>query len=235
MMKALGSLLILFSVAFAAAGQTGMNKKAAVTKPPATKPAATKQTTPSVDKGTVSGRTYTNRSLGFELTFPDTWLIPGEDFEAEMKKAGFDLSLKAPANVPMAERAKINRSLKQVTVAMTAYRSLPGSADNAIVRISLESLAANPQIKDAIDYFDAMRNQFKAMTLPKDFKYSETQAEQLGRWQFGYLDSSSNAGKKRLYATVRRGYAVLFSLSYTNDDDLQTLRGVLSKGNFALK
>ncbi len=231
MMKYLASFITIIAIAAAALGQTGTAKKSTVPKTQATKtqPAA------AAEKGTVSGRTYTNRSLGFEVTFPETWLIPGDDFEAEMKKAGFDLSLKAPAGVPIADRAKMNRALKQVTIGVTAYRSMPGSTDNAIVRISLESLAANPQIKDAVDYFDAMRNQFKTMALPKDFKYSETQAEQLGRRQFAFLDSSSNAGKKRLYATVRKGYAVLFSLSYTRDEDLQTLRQVLSEGNFSLK
>ena len=235
MMKYFVPLITVVAGASTIFGQTGTTKKSTTSKTQATKSAPAKRLPAAVEKGTVSGRTYTNRSLGFEVTFPDTWLIPGDDFEAEMKKAGYDLSLKAPAGVTMADRAKINRALKQVTVGVTAYRSMPGSSDNAIVRISLESLAANPQIKDAIDYFDAMRNQFKMMTLPKDFKYSETQAEQLGRWQFGFLDSSSSAGKKRLYATVRKGYAVLFSLSYTRDEDLQTLRQVLSQGNFALK
>ena len=230
MMKYFVPFIAVMALAATLYGQAETAKRPASAKPAVVKPAAS-----SVDKGSVSGRTYTNRSLNFQVTFPDSWLIPGDDFEDEMKKAGFDLTLKAPAGMPVADRAKINQALKQVTVAVTAYRSIPGSADNAIVRISLESLAANPQIKDAVDYFDAMRNQFKALTLPKDFKYSETQAEQLGRWQFAFLDSSSDAGKKRLYATVRKGYAVLFSLSYMSDSDLQTLRQVLSQANFALK
>lgn len=186
------------------------------------------------ERGTVSGRTYKNLSLGFQVTFPDTWLIPGADFEAEMKKAGFDLSLKAPAGVSPQSRIKLNQALKKVDVLLTAYRSMPGSDENAIVRISVEDLTSNPQIKDAVDYFDAMRAQFKAMTLPPDFKYSETQAEQLGRKQFGFIDSSSSAGKKRLYATVRGRYAILFTLSYSSDEDLQTVRTVMANGRFDL-
>lgn len=232
MMRSIGFLLILYSFAIAIAAQTKTAPKTVVAKPAIPKVVPVKA---AADGGAVSGRTYTNRSLGFEITFPDTWLIPGDDFETEMRKAGFDLGLKAPANVGAVNRAKLDRALKQVTILVTAYRSLPGSADNAIVRVSLEDLGANPQIKDAVDYFDAMRNQFKAMTLPADFKYSETQAERLGRWQFAFLDSSSKAGKKRLYATVRRGYAILFSLSYSKDEDLQTLREVLRDGNFYLK
>ncbi|HRI04701.1 MAG TPA: hypothetical protein PLL77_13240 [Pyrinomonadaceae bacterium] len=190
---------------------------------------------PSVDKGTVSGRTYTNKTFKFEVTFPNTWLIPGDDFEAYMKKQGFDLALKAPDSLPPVSKAKVDQAIKNVEILLTAYRSMPGETDNAIVRISVENLVLNPQIKDAVDYFDAIRTGFASMKLPADFKYSETQAEKLGTMQFGYLDTSTTAGKKRMYATVRDGFSVMFTISYSKDADLQTLRGVLEQGNFRLK
>lgn len=229
MMKFFGYVFaIALILAIPTFAQTRSRPKARAAKKPA-KPV--KQ--PNNDA--VVGRTYTNTSLGFGVTFPNTWLIPGDDFEAEMKKAGYDLSLKAPTNMGSASRSRIDQALKNVTIVLTAYRSMPGSADNAIVRISIEDLRPNPQIKDAIDYFDAMRVQFRSLTLPADFEYSETKAEQLGKWQFAYLDSSSKAGKKRLYATVRKGYAILFSLSYTKVEDLEMLRQVLKDGDFALR
>jgi len=73
------------------------------------------------------------------------------------------------------------------------------------------------------------------MKLPTDFRYSETQAEKLGAKQFAYVDVSSNAGKKRMYATLRNGHAIMFTLSYTKPEDLATMRQILSTGNFALK
>ena len=231
MKKFIGLCLAATAAAASVNAQTRTAPKPATARTPAAKAVPAKF---GVGKGEVSGRTYTNRSLRFSVTFPETWLIPGDDFDARMKKQGFDLSLKAPANVGLQSRAKLDQALKKVNVLVTAYRSMPGSADNAIMRISAEDLASVPQIKDAVDYFDAMRGQFRSMTLPADFRYSETQAEQLGRKQFAYLDSLSKAGKKRLYATVRNGYAILFSLSYNSDADLQTMRQILSDGDFAL-
>jgi hypothetical protein len=208
----------------------------AQTRKPRTKATPTRAAVkPGVDKGTVSGRTYTNNTFSFEITFPDTWLIPGDDFEAYMKKQGFDLSLKAPDSLPLSSKTKINQAIKQVSILLTAYRSMPGMADNAIARVSVENLAGNPQVKDAVDYFDAIRATYGTMKLPADFKYSETQAEKLGTMQFGYLDTSTKEGKKRMYATVRNGYAIMFTLSYSNDDDLQTFRYVLEQGNFSLR
>ena len=112
---------------------------------------------------------------------------------------------------------------------------MPGYPDIAVVRISVEDLSPNPQIKDAVDYFDAIRAMYKTMKLPPDFKFSERQAEQLGSAQLGYLDASSSAGKKRMYAIVRGTRAILFTISYTKDEDLQTFRGVIEQGNFTLK
>ncbi|MBV9241281.1 MAG: hypothetical protein JO314_04660 [Acidobacteria bacterium] len=188
------------------------------------------------DKGEVSLRTYTNKSLGFEVTFPDTWLIPGDDFESSMKSQGFDLGLKAPDSLPQPTKIRMNAALKKVQVLLTAYRSMPGSTDNAIVRISAEDLTADPQIKDAVDYVDAVRSMYSTMHLPPDFKYSETQAEQLANGkQLAYLDTTSKEGKKRMYVTVRNSVAILFTISYTKPDDLETLRTVLGTGNFKLQ
>lgn len=82
---------------------------------------------------------------------------------------------------------------------------------------------------------DALRITYKAMQLPAGFKYSETQAEKLGKKQFAFLDIETKDDKRRLYATVRNGHARLFSISYTDNEDLEVLRQILTKGNFALK
>lgn len=200
---------------------------------PGTKPVSVAAEKPKVDSGSVAGKTYTNTTFGFEVVFPDTWLIPGDDFEGFMKDKGYDLRVKVKATDPQM-KANIKRFEKQVTLLLTAYRSMPGTPDNGVVLISVEDVQDNPKIKDAVDYFDLMRSQISTMKLPPDFKYSETQAEKLGAMQFGYLETSSNAGKKRMYATVRGGYAIMFTLSYSADADLVTLRRILEEGNFSI-
>jgi hypothetical protein len=203
-------------------------------KAPVAKPTPAAAPTAFVDKGRVEGKTYTNNALHFSITFPFTWLIPDDDFEAYMKKQGFDLSLRAPDSLTPADRSQIDQTLKKVQMLVTAYRSIPGSDKNAIMRVSVEDLKTNPQIKDAVDYFDAIRSSFKAMRLPPDFKYSDTQAEKLGEKQFAFLDVTSTAGKKRMYATVDHGFAIMFTLTYSLDEDLETMRQVLADGDFKL-
>lgn len=211
--------------------------KAPAKKIPAAVPAVDAAAAPTVTDadGEVSGRTYTNSVLGFRITFPDLWLIPGKDFEDYMKSQGHDISLKAPENLKGASKIQVERSLQKVKILVTGYRSIPGMSDNAILRVAVEDLTMTPQVKDAVDYFDLMRSQFALMKLPSDFKYSETQAEKLGAKQFAYLDTSSTAGKKRMYATVRNGHAIMFTLSYTKAEDLATMRQILAGGDFGLQ
>ena len=185
--------------------------------------------------GNVSGRTYSNTVHGFRIAFPDTWVIADRDYEDVVKSKGFDISLKAPENLSGPAKLQVEKALENVKLLVTAYRSSPGSTDNAILRVSVEDLRTVPAVKDAVDYFDLMRSQFAVMKLPADFKYSETQAEKLGAKQFAFLDTSSTAGKKRMYATVRNGFAIMFTLSYTRPEDIATMRQILATGNFALK
>jgi hypothetical protein len=185
-------------------------------------------------RGISEGRTYSNYPLGFRITFPETWQIAGDDLEEIARAEGFDLGLTAPDNIDTVSRLQLQRSLERVVVLLTAYRAKAESKDNAILRVTIEDLSLVPAVKDAVDYFDLMRSQFSVMRLPADFTYSETQAERLGKMQFAFLDTSNSAGKKRMYATVRRGVAIMFTLSYTNTADLNDLKRILSEGDFAL-
>ena len=234
-MRYFAFIFLLICSSFAVA-----QKPAAKTPPkkiPAAVPGAETTPAPVVTgaDGEVSGKSYTNSVYGFKITFPNTWLIAGSDFESNMRSQGFDLGLKAPENLNGASKIQLEKSLDRVKLLVTGYRSLPGSNDSAIIRVAIEDLSMTPQVKDAVDYFDLMRSQFAVMKLPPDFKYSETQAEKLGPKQFAFLDTSTSAGKKRLYSTVRNGYAILFTLSYTKADDLATMRQILASGDFRLQ
>lgn len=210
-------------------------KKVASTAKTASKSSIKNAAKSAIDEGKVVGKTYTNETFNFEITFPDTWLIPGKDFEEYMLKEGIDIRLKPPTAVNPQNQAELKKAINRVSVLLTAYRALPGMPDNSIMRVSVEDLSALPEVKDAVDYFDLMRQTFKLAKMPENFKYSQTNAEQLGKKQFAFLDVTSSEGTKRMYATVKKGYAIMFSLSYTNNEDLETMRKILSEGNFALK
>lgn len=187
-----------------------------------------------LDPGILSGNIYTHIDLGFDITFPATWVIPGIDTEKYWKEKGYELRPKINRNDPQ-QAANIRRFEKQVTLLLTAYRSAVGTPDNAVLLVSAEDLATNPKIKDAVDYFDLMRAQIGTMKLPPDYEYSVTQAEKLGAQQFAYLDITTAKEKKRLYATVRNGYAIILAFTYHQTEDLAAFRRILEEANFSLR
>ncbi len=187
-----------------------------------------------VDPGILSGQIYTHVGLRFDITFPESWVIPGLDTEKYWKEKGYELRPKINRNDPQ-QAANIRRYEKQVTLLLTAYRSAIGTPKNAVLLISAEDLSTNPKVKDAVDYFDLMRAQIGTMKLPTDYEYSVTQAERLGAMQFGFLDISTAKEKKRLYATVRDGYAIILAFTYHEAADLAGFRRILEEANFSLK
>jgi len=113
---------IILTAAMCSAGSAQAKKTSA--RIPA-KPAASPVTTPAVPAGSVSGHTYTNRGLGFEITFPDIWLIAGSDFIAYMKSKGVDITPKPPKASNPASQKKIDADFRRLKILLTVYRSLP--------------------------------------------------------------------------------------------------------------
>lgn len=187
---------------------------------------------PIFDAGEIVGKTYANKNFNFAVTLPDDWEIADDDFEQRLRKEGFNLSVETPKAASAGAQSKLNAAANRVRVLLTAYKAAPDTNETAILRVSIEDLRSVPQVKDAVDYFDSMRATYQNIKLPAGFKYSETQAEKLGAMQFGFLDVSSGAGKKRMYATVRGGHALMFTLTYKSEEDLQTLKSVLAAGEF---
>ncbi len=185
--------------------------------------------------GRIEGQKYTNSVHGFQITFPDNWSVNDREFEAIVKPYGIDLSMVVPENFGGPGKVQMQRKFENVKVLLYAHHSISVANAGALVRLAVEDVRLNPVIKDAVDYFDLMRSQFALMKAPADFKYSETQAEKLGAKQFAFLDTSSKNGKKRLYATLRRGHVILFTMSYTKPEDLATMRQILAGGDFALQ
>ncbi len=185
--------------------------------------------------GEVIGKSYRNRFFGFEVQFPDTWLIQDNEFENVVKKQGFNRELQTPKANSQANQSKLNTAANKVSNLITSYKLMPNNVDNAAFRISIENLETTPNVKDAVDYLDLMLETFKLVKLPKGFVISEVKAEKLGKMQFAFIDTSSKTDNKRMYATVNNGFAILFTLSYSLDSDLETMKNILADGDFSLK
>jgi hypothetical protein len=214
-MRKLFSLIVL-SICFTA---TFYAQPKAKPTPPK-RPKAEAKLQPAVDFGEIDNRAYTNFFFGFKLTFPVDWFVNTTENDKDLKKVKINFDVETP------------RDTKNI---LNAFKFQERLGINSVFRISTEDLDDFPNINNAVDYFDAMRQTFKVVKLPQGFKYSETKAEKLGEMQFAYLDISTAKGTKRLYATVKTGFAVVFTLTYEKDKDLQEMKQILAEGDFEYK
>lgn len=230
------SFLLVTSILLLAVLNTPAQAKRTVARKTTAKSQAAATSTPRpitpVDRGTVSGHTYTNKTFGFGITFPEAWFIPDEEYE---KNNGVYLGLKPPVGSDEKSQKLVDTALSRVTLMLSVYKYLPEMEDNTVLRVAVEDLNTQSQIKDAVDYIDAVRQMYANSKLPSEVQYSETQAEKLGSHQFAYIDLNTPDGKTRMYVTVRNRFAILFKISYSDERDLQTFRAVLATGNFSLK
>jgi len=232
------SMVLVAVTALAASAQTKRTAQAANPRSTTAPPVSITAPAPFFDRGKISGKTYTNRTLGLTITFPDFWTVADNEFKTYVKSKGVDLTPKPAKAVNAADQAKLNADFKRLTFLMTAYRSLPGTQQNATAHIAVEDvrkLNTDRPVKDAVDYIDLVRLQVSQIKLPAGYTYSDTKAEKLGNNQYAYLDSTDKGDKTRLYVTVRRGYAILLSIVYSADDDLETFRDVLARASFTSK
>lgn len=167
--------------------------------------------------GSIDGKTYSNAALHLAFTLPNDWYFAGRDFEAALRKQGIDLS------VSENERTK---------VLFTAFRSTPESKTSAVIRFVTEDIADQPQIRDAVDYLDAVRNAYQTMRVPVDLKYGETDAEAIGGRQFAFLDIETRSAKKRMYVRLYKRSAVIMVISYREAEDLARFRRMLEDADF---
>jgi hypothetical protein len=185
--------------------------------------------------GEVVGKTYRNKFFNFAIEFPQSWQISDAKLDDFLKSKGLELNLQTATSTNSSIQSKLNSATSRVSNLTTAFKLLPGAKNNAVFTISIERLEDLPQVKDAVDYIDLLRETILKVTLPKGFQVSETQAEKLGRVQFGFLDTSISTGSKRMYCIVKNGFAVLFTLSYTSYSDLELMKKILVNGDFSLK
>lgn len=210
------SVLVLLFLAAAISSSAQTKATAKPTPKPEQKSVAEDQ----IEKngGKIVDRTYSNDTLKFKFTLPVGWFFAGRDFESVLRSEGIDLST----------------SNSSARLLFTAFTAETATKKAAILRVATENLTLQPQIKDEVDYLDAIRASFKRQRLPADFVYGETGAEVLGRRQFAYLDISNASGHKRIYVKFRGRNAILMTISYVDVIDHVRFRTILDEGGFDL-
>jgi hypothetical protein len=182
--------------------------------------------------GAFEANTYKNKFFGVKITVPEKWVVQ----ESEVNKAIKQIGSEAVKGKNEVSEKALDDAMQRLTVLFTASRDILGMRNNAVMIFSAEKAPPLVPFRNGEDYLRLNLQSFKKLQLPPDFKYSETLvAEKLGNETFYYLEIQRTGYKQRMYATARKGYALFFTVSYIDDEDLEAIRNTLRNSDFSWK
>jgi len=180
--------------------------------------------------GTVENQIYTNRFFNLQMALPETWQVQ-EQIIGEIIK---DEGLKSVKGKNTATQKAINQQIKKVFVAFTCFKEFVGVPDNASIILTIEDMRSVPTVKNAVSYLQLAINTYRNLKLPPGFKYDTiVRTETLANTKFAFLEIVNGPTKQKIYTLFRRGYAILFTLSYVNDEDLSGMIKIIDRGNYS--
>lgn len=224
MRKILTIILLTICFAFFANNSYAQKTKSRIAK---TQAAAQKK----VDLGNLSGNTYTNDFFELKLEFPYGWLVGDNVLEAQLQQI-----TQAQIQAKDARSQKtLNRAIDRVTPLLGGYKKLPGTPENANLRVVVEDLSPLPQIKNGKYYLARLLASLKLIKMPSTVSYSEVKNETINGNSLDYIEAVSGSAKKRIYTVIRKGFAVLISIDYYEDADFNALHKVLTEADLNYK
>jgi tetratricopeptide (TPR) repeat protein len=175
-----------------------------------------------IDKlaGTVKDSKYANEYLGMELTLPKEWATTTVDLEKLIEQ------YTGQGDV------QINETYLPLILSKYPVGSTVGSNPNLL--LMLENVAAYPTLKTGADYLPYV---LKEMSQQRSYKYDQTPEKiTLSSVSFDTINCETEQNGatvyQKLYATVYRGYALCFALTYTDKAELTELENILKTINF---
>lgn len=222
-------IIFLFLVVLLAANNSFAQKTKPTPKPKPT-PAPIAQTT-KVDLGKLRGNSYTNDFFALKFDFPLGWLVGDNELEKQLKAIE---QAQVKATSAQAQNA-VNQAAERVTPLLGGYKKLPGMPENASLRVMVEDVSPLPQITDGKAYLAQLVNTLKMTKMPADFKYSEVKSETIDNVKLDYIEASTGGSKKRLYATVRKKFALLLAIDYYETADFEALHKILTGADLNYK
>lgn len=179
--------------------------------------------------GTIDNQIYTNRFFNLQVPLPEIWQVQ-EPIIGEIIK---DEALKNIKGKNTATQKALNQQMQKVFVAFTIFKEVAGTFDNASIILTFEDMRKVPVVKSAVDYLQVAINTYRNLKLPPGFKYdTKVRTETLGNTKFAFLETENGLVRQRIYALFRKGYAVFFTLTYLNDEDLETMINIIEAGNY---
>ena len=192
-----------------------------------------KKASDEIDFGTFHDSVYWNKYFGLTLTVPSEWSIQDQDSIQRFEKIGHKIVVGEDRNLKTAVKAS-----ELLTVNLLVVFKHPVSTPvpyNPNITCVAERVRHAPGIKRGKDYLFHFRKRLESSQM--DFSFPrDISAEELGGADFDvmYVEMAL-AGmtvRSKYYATVAKGYVLLFAVSFTTEEEEAALQSILESVAF---
>ncbi len=193
----------------------------------------TTDTAKNITTGSFEGNTYTNEYFGLSFTVPDGWTIATKDEMKQIFQAGAD----AIGSDDEETEKKLKLAEAKTLYLAYALKHPLDYADgfNPNINAVCENLSvAGLVIKTSGDYMDAaIKNLASAM---EGYTFSDAQTKTIAGAEFSVVDAvldySGVEIKQQLVCTLKNNYAILFTLTYLEDAEMDELQKIVDSISF---
>jgi len=194
---------------------------------------AQKSAEEEIDFGSIKDSVYTNNFFGISLTLPTDWIIQNREFFKKTIEVGAEAITGTDENMKVAfDAAKLNIV---PLFAVSKHEAGAPVDSNPNLNSLAERIHLAPGIKKGTDYLFHTRKFMEASQMKVSFP-NDTTSISLGGREFGVMDVEMNMMgatlKQKHYATVMKGYALQFVITYTKDEELPALQTILDSMKF---
>ncbi len=192
-----------------------------------------KKESQDIDLGTFEDSVYSNRYFCFKMTLPPDWNIQDQQSIKQIMDNGAEIMAGEDKNL----KAAMKYSEKQVVNLLAAYKHPVGApvTYNPNIICVAEKVRNMPGIKAGKDYLFHTRQMLESGQLEYSFP-KEIYTEQLGGIDFDILCADVAIAQmtvhQRIYAAIIKGYALMFTVSFTNDEEESFLQEILESVTF---
>ena len=192
-----------------------------------------KKASDEIDSGTFKDSVYRNKYFGLTLTVPSEWSIQDQESRQQIMDRGVKMVGGEDKNL----KAAIKASELQTVNLLTAFKHPVGTpvSFNPNISCVAERVRHMPGIKRGKDYLFHSRRLLESSQMDVSFP-RDISAEELGGANFDVMYTEmALAGmtvRQKYYATVVKGYALAFVVSFTTEEEEAALQSILESVAF---
>jgi hypothetical protein len=196
-------------------------------------PGCERKASDEVDFGTFENSVYQNKYFGLTLTVPSEWSIQDQESQKQMMDTAKKLISGEDKNL----EKTIKASEWQVVNLLALFkhpRGTPVPFNPSFICIA-ERVSHLPGIKEGKDYLFHSKTLLESGQLDISFP-RDISSEKLSGTSFDVMYVNTTlAGitiQQKMYATVTKGYALIFTISFITEEEKASLQGILESVAF---